>query len=68
MRQEIQMKRRPPLIQYVLCGCILYLGAYVVLLTTGWFDLATLPWNDQQDKALYKLFLPMEWLRHTLRP
>jgi len=40
----------------------LYIGTYLVLCLLGVFDLARLPWNNQEASFLYLLFLPLEWL------
>jgi hypothetical protein len=45
----------------------LYLLAYAALLALGYFDLATLPWKQQQDDWLCRIFWPLEWLRHLWR-
>jgi hypothetical protein len=44
----------------------LYIAAYLVLYALGFFDLATMPWNSQENSVLYRLFLPLEWLRRTI--
>lgn len=41
----------------------LYLFAYLVLLTLGYFELAALPWSQHEHDCLVQLFEPMEWLR-----
>ena len=65
--QSIQVKRSWSVSEIVVCVFILYIGTYAVLLVKGWFDLARSPWNNREDSLLYKLFLPLEWLRHIFR-
>lgn len=54
-------------------GCLLigwslglYIGAYAFLCALGFFDLARLPWNNQEDSIPYRLFLPLEWVRKRI--
>ena len=41
-----------------------YLLGYAVLCSLNYFDLARLPYAIHTDDWLYRLYRPLEWLRH----
>lgn len=62
-----QTRKTPNIRRYVLCAFAIYVGLYITLVIMGWFELARLPWGNPEHGLLYKLFVPLEWLRRMLQ-